>query len=127
MLIGWLQLEPGVAQLAAEYWFPRALGGGFAISLWGVTGFFNGIGRTRVTLLVMTFVAVVNAVLNELFIFRFGWGIAGAGWATTAALAAGNVLAVMLFTSRPVDLEFASRRAWRSASALLPRLLRVGF
>lgn len=127
MLIGWLQLEPRVAQLAGEYWFPRALGGAFAIGLWGVTGFFNGIGSTRVTLLVMAFVAVVNAVLNQLFIFRFGWGIAGAGWATTAALAAGNVLALVLFTSRPVDVEFASRRAWRSAAALLPRLLRVGF
>jgi MATE family multidrug resistance protein len=126
-LIGWLKLEPHVAQLAQEFWFPRALGGAFSVGLWGMTGFFNGIGRTRVTLVVMSFVAVVNAVLNQIFIFRFGWGIAGAGWATTAALAAGTVLALLLFTSRAVDREFASRHGWRSASSLLPRLLRVGF
>lgn len=126
-LIGWLHLEADVARMAGEFWFPRALGGMFAIGIWGLTGFFNGIGRTRVTLVVMTFVAVLNAILNQLFIFRFGWGVAGAGWATTAALAAGNVLALLLFTSQAVDREFRTRATWREGRAELPRLLRVGF
>ena len=32
-LIGWLKIEPHVAQLAAEYWFPRLLGGAFAVGI----------------------------------------------------------------------------------------------
>jgi MATE family multidrug resistance protein len=126
-LVGWLKLEPGVARLAEDFWFPRALGGAFSVGIWSATGFFNGIGRTRVTLAVMAFVAVLNAGLNQLFIFGFGWGVAGAAWATTVALAAGNVAVLLLFTSRVLDSEFGSRRAWRAGAALLPRLLRVGF
>jgi len=127
VLIGWLNLEPGVGTLAEAFWFPRALGGAFAVGIWGMTGFFNGTGRTRMTLAIMTFVAIVNALLNQLFIFRFGWGVAGAGWATTAALAAGNVLALLLFAGQKIDREFGSRKTWRAAPAELPRLLRVGF
>ena len=127
ILIGWLHLEAHVAQMAGEFWYPRALGGVFAVGIWSLTGFFNGIGRTRVTLLVMTFVAVINAVLNQLFIFRFGWGVAGAGWATTAALAAGNVLALLLFCSHRINRNFHSRETWREGRTELSRLLRMGF
>lgn len=127
VLIGWLHLEAHVAQMAGEFWFPRALGSVFAVGIWGLTGFFNGVGRTRVTLIVMTFVAVINALLNQLFIFRFGWGVAGAGWATTAALAAGNILALLLFCSHAVDRNFHSRGTWREGRSEFSRLLRVGF
>ena len=127
MLIGSLHLEAHIARMAGDFWFPRALGGVFAVGIWSLTGFFNGIGRTRVTLLVMTFVAVINAVLNQLFIFRFGWGVAGAGWATTAALAAGNALALLLFCSHRVNRNFHSRETWRDGRAELGRLLRTGF
>ncbi len=125
-IIGWLGLEPKVAHLAGQYWFPRMLGGMLAVGIWGTTGFFNGIGRTRVTLAIMTFVAALNAVLNQTFIFEFGWGISGSAWATTAAMFGGLVLAVTLFTSRAVDGEYHSRRTWRPNAAELARLFRVG-
>jgi MATE family multidrug resistance protein len=126
-LIGVLRIEPHVAQLAAEYWLPRLLGGAFAVGIWGTTGFFNGIGRTRITLALMTFVAVLNAVLNQIFIFDFGWGIAGSGWATTAAMGIGFLVSVALFAQRGIDAEFGSRTTWRESRAELGRLVRVGF
>ena len=125
-IIGWLRLDPHVAQLAAEFWFPRVLGGIFAVGIWVTTGFFNGIGRTRVTLVVMTFVAVLNAMLNQLFIFEFGWGVAGAAWATTAAMGAGLLTTLALFTSRGVDAEYDSRKTWSESRAELGALFRVG-
>lgn len=124
-IIGWLRLDPAVAQLAAQYWFPRLLGGTLAAGLWALTGFFNGIGRTPVTLAIMTFVAVLNALLNQIFIFELSWGVAGSAWATTAAMAAGTLLALALFASRAIDREFHSR-AWRTGRADLARLFRVG-
>ena len=126
-IIGWLKLDPHVAQLAAEFWFPRVLGGVFAVGIWVTTGFFNGIGRTRVTLVVMTFVAVLNALLNQLFIFEFGWGVAGTGWATTAAMGVGLLVTLVLFTTRGVDAEYDSRKTWGESRAELGVLFRVGF
>ena len=56
------------------------MGGAIAgVALWTVSSFFNGIGRTRVTLVMMLCVAVVNALLNQLFIFELGLGVAGVG------------------------------------------------
>ena len=99
-ILGALKLDPHVARLAAEYWFPRLLGGTFAVGIWGTTGFFNGIGRTRITLALMTFVAVLNAVLNQIFIFTFNWGVAGSGWATTAAMGIGLLVSIAWITRR---------------------------
>jgi MATE family multidrug resistance protein len=89
-------LPPDIEALAIDYWQPRMMGGPLAAALWGLTAYFNGIGRTRLPLLVTLVVAVSNVFLNELFIFRFGWGIAGAAWATTVAQAAGIAVATFL-------------------------------
>ncbi len=126
-LISWLQLDAHVAELAAQYWLPRLLGGAFAVGIWGTTGFFNGIGRTRITLALMTFVAVLNAVLNQLFIFNLGWGIAGSGWATTAALGVGLLISIALLRRRGIDADFASRSTHREGHKDLGLLFRVGF
>ncbi|HKN11378.1 MAG TPA: MATE family efflux transporter, partial [Pseudomonadota bacterium] len=75
----------GTLRLALDYWFPRILTAPFAIALWSLLGFFNGIGRPTVTLRVTLYVAVVNAAFNQLFIFNFGLGVAGSAWATAVA------------------------------------------
>src|SRR5690606_21110282 len=49
-LLGPFGLSPEIEDLAVEYWLPRMLGGPLAVLYWVFTGFFNGIGRTRVTL-----------------------------------------------------------------------------
>lgn len=106
-------LEGEIQGLALAYWVPRMLGGPLAVAMWVVLGFFNGVGRTPVTLLLNAGVAGLNAVLNEIFIFRFDLGIAGAGWATTVSLAAGTLAGTLLFASRAVHREYASRLTWR--------------
>ncbi|HVY04346.1 MAG TPA: MATE family efflux transporter [Burkholderiales bacterium] len=126
-IIGWLRLDADVATLAAEYWLPRLMGGAFAVGIWGTTGFFNGIGRTRVTLALMTFVAVLNAALNQLFIFEFGLGIAGSGWATTTALGIGMIASIALIRRQGIDAQFQSRSTWKESRGDLGLLFRVGF
>jgi MATE family multidrug resistance protein len=109
-----------------EYLFPRLLGGPIALAVWTLTGFFNGIGRTRVTLAVMIFSALLNAILNQVFIFEFGWGVAGAAWATTAALLATALVTAALLVSHAVDREFSTRAALRFDPKLARSLLLVG-
>src|SRR4030095_10262603 len=62
-------LSPDVESLAIEFWIPRMIGGPLAAALWAANAFFNGIGRTRITLAVGLIVLGSNAVLNEIFIF----------------------------------------------------------
>ena len=87
-------------RLALQYWLPRMVGGSLGIALWSLLGFFNGIGRPAITLWVTVSVAVANACLNQLFMFDFGMGIAGSGWATDAAQLIGVIAAAALFLGR---------------------------
>lgn len=119
-------LPPEIHARTIEYWFPRMLGGPLALALWALTGFFNGIGRTTVTLAVMSFSAILNAALNQIFIFELGWGVAGAAWATTAALLAAVLVTVALLLSGGVDREFDTRAALALDSALVKSLVIVG-
>jgi MATE family multidrug resistance protein len=119
-------LAPAIEELAADYWLPRMLGGPLAVAMWAVTGFFNGIGRTGVTLWINVFVALANAALNELFMFQLGWGMAGAAWATTVAVALGLVAAIAVFLCKAVHREYASRTTWPFRAAALRRLLTLG-
>lgn len=119
-------LAPDIEALALEYWLPRLIGGPVAVAMWVGTGFFNGIGRTGVTLALSAGVALLNAALNELFMFRLGLGMAGAGWATSAALVVGSALALALFCTRAVDAEYRSRLLWRPRPARIARTVALG-
>ena len=119
-------LAPEIETLAVEYWFPRLLGGPASVAMWSLSGFFNGIGRTRVTLLVMIVVAIVNAALNEVLIFRLGLGMAGSAWATTLSLVVGGALLAGFFLSQDVRREFKSALMWRPDARRIARLFALG-
>ncbi|WP_449369319.1 MATE family efflux transporter [Vasconcelosia minhoensis] len=55
---------------------------------------------------------VVNIVLNEWFMFRLGWGMTGAAWATTLSLLIGMVLLLKIFLNRKICKQFQSHRVW---------------
>jgi MATE family multidrug resistance protein len=118
-------LAAEVESLAIEYWIPRLVGGPLAAALWAANAFFNGIGRTRTTLAIGLIVLGSNAVLNEIFIFRFGWGIAGAAWATTAAELVGVALAVWLVL-RHDPHRFAPHLTWRPDLRKIGSLVALG-
>jgi MATE family multidrug resistance protein len=113
MLLSPFRLDAQLQGLALEFWFPRMLTAVLGVSLWAVSSFFSGIGRTGVPLLIMLGVAAVNAVLNQLFIFGLGWGVAGAAWATGAAQLFGLAVALRLFLGRALREEYRCHKAWR--------------
>src|SRR5262245_32901179 len=76
-----------ISDLAAEFWMPRVAGSCFGTATWAMMGFFNGIARPRLTVLLTTVAALANVLFNYIFIFRLGWGVAGSGWGTTVAQA----------------------------------------
>lgn len=118
-LLGLFGLPGEVEALALDYWGPRMLGGPAATALWATSGYFNGIGRTRIPLLVTLLVTLANVPLNELLIFRLGFGIAGAAWASTIAQLLGLLLAVTILLWLEPQ-RFAAHLTWR------PRAVRIG-
>jgi MATE family, multidrug efflux pump len=118
-------LAPDVGALAIEFWVPRMIGGPLAAALWAAVAFFNGIGRTRIPLMIGLVVLGSNAILNEVFIFRCGWGMAGAAWATTAAEAIGVALAIrQILALEPA--RFAPHLTWRPHLGRVVALIALG-
>jgi putative MATE family efflux protein len=72
-------------------------------------------GNARVAMFTMLISAGVNTVLDPLFIFGFGWGIAGAAWAT--------VIAQALVVAWLGNYVFSGRSALKlKAEHLVPRV-----
>src|SRR5438067_442260 len=115
-----------VEQLASAFWFPRVGGAFLAAAVWAMFGFFNGIGRPRVTLAISIVATVTNALLNQLFIFRLGWGIAGSAWATNAAQLVGLLYALAIFMRADYRRRYRSNLTWRPHRRVLLEQLRLG-
>jgi MATE family multidrug resistance protein len=119
--------EPETAQLASQFWFPRVGGAAFGAGVWTMLSFFNGIGEPRMTLVVTAATALANALFNDLFIFHLGWGIAGSGWATTAAQACGLLLGIAIFAGPRYQRQYQSRLTWKPHLGQIVKQLRLGF
>lgn len=119
-------LDPEVERLAQQYWLPRMWGGPFSVVIWSLSSFFNGCGYPKLTLKLMAIVALANALLNPVFIFVLGYGLAGAAAATTFSLAFGVVLAIYMFCGQRFDEQFASRTVWRPDWAMILKLFKIG-
>jgi MATE family multidrug resistance protein len=119
-LLGPFGLPGHLVDLAAAFWLPRVSGSIFGAAVWALLGFFNGIGRPRVTVVVTLVMALANALFNELFIFRLHLGIGGSGLATAAAQICGLAIALGVFLGRNYRRHYRSHLTWS------PRLRRIG-
>jgi MATE family multidrug resistance protein len=120
------RLSASIADLALEYWQPRLLGAPIGLMMAAVLAFFNAIARPRYTLAVAALVTVANVILNELFIFGLGMGLAGAAWATNAAQAIGLIAALALFVSPPLRERYDSHLTWKLRPAAFGSAFRLG-
>jgi MATE family multidrug resistance protein len=120
-------IDPDISQLAAQFWFPRVGGAFFGAAVWCMFGFFNGVGRPRTTLLVTCVIALTNAILNQLFIFGLGLGVAGSGWASTVAQALGVVMAIAIFVGPQYRGRYRSNLTWRPHLSRIVEQMRLGF
>jgi MATE family multidrug resistance protein len=115
-----------IERLAAAFWFPRVGGAFVGAALWAMLGFFNGIGRPRLTLWITLVTTFTNAVLNQAFIFGLGWGIAGSAWATNCAQLIGLLFAVAIFLQPYYRRVYHSHLTWHPHGQRLLAQLRLG-
>jgi multidrug resistance protein, MATE family len=119
-------LAPEVSAQAMAFWQPRMLGAPVGVALWAMTGFFNGISRPRIAVATTFIVAIVNAVLNWLFIFVLDGGIAGSAWATNVSMVCGLGFATWMFLRPQVRRQYRSHLTWRPDFGSLVRQYRLG-
>ena len=119
-------LDPAVQQQAIEFWQPRMLGAPIGVALWAVLGFYNGIDRARVSVMITAIVAVVNALLNWLLVIRLETGIAGSAWATNFSMLSGVGFALWVFLRPDLRRSHRTHLTWRLDLGSLARQYKVG-
>jgi MATE family multidrug resistance protein len=125
-LLAPFRLPAEVEQLAIAYWEPRMWGAMLGSMVWVLSGFFNGVGATRVTLLVAACTTIANVPANEWLIFGAELGMAGAAWGTNLAQLLGVVVAFTIMLSPRFAARYRTRLTWRPDGALILRMLKVG-
>jgi MATE family multidrug resistance protein len=119
-------LDAEVERLAGAFWLPRVGGAATGAAVWAMLGFFNGTGHPRLTLLITAVTTVANALLNQVFIFQLGWGIAGSAWASNVAQVLGLALALAIFLRPDYRRRFGSHLTWRPHGRRLLEQLKLG-
>jgi putative MATE family efflux protein len=79
--------EGEVADGATTYLRIAALGAPFFMLAASGQGFLRGMGDLRTPLVILVAAHAVNVVLEVLFVYDFGWGLAGSAWGTVIAQA----------------------------------------
>jgi multidrug resistance protein, MATE family len=119
-------LEPQIAQLAIDYWQPRMWTAPLGTALWTMLSFINGVGRPKLSLAVNVIVAIVNAVLNQLLMFTWGMGMAGAAWATGASLLIGLIGTALILKWPGFFDDYPFRTTWRFRFKSFKSLFKIG-
>jgi putative MATE family efflux protein len=111
-----------VAEMAVTYLRISALGLPFAMIALAGQGFLRGIGNLRRPLVILVAANAANVALEVLFVYGFGWGIAGSAWGTVLAQVGMGVAFVYELLRAPGGAGGASesrRPRWRAVRPLL--------
>lgn len=112
-------------QYAKEYMLV-VLPGMFLTTLsYNLTGLIRATGYPSRSMWIMVIGAIMNMVLDPIFIFVFHWGIAGAAWATTLSMAITAVLAMLHFITPKSFIRF-KEHAWRPRLHIFRNILLIG-
>lgn len=119
-----------VAGYATTYLRIAALGIPALLLMFAATGILRGLQDTRTPLVVAVIANLVNIGLNVLFVYGFGWGMAGSAAGTLLAqgAAAGAIVTVVVRSARRFDAALVPHRpgvvaAWRAGVPLIVRTL----
>ena len=98
-------LEPGTTYL-------RTIAFAAILQIWGLGGNFviRAEGKLGLAMFFGSIGLITNLILNYFFIAQFGWGVAGAAWATNAGMAVYAICNTLYFTGKRPTFEPRSLR-----------------
>jgi multidrug resistance protein, MATE family len=126
----WIGHDPGQVPLESIYAQWLIAGAVILLLRNGLTGFFLGIGKTRVVMVSNIAAMLVNVPLNYVLIFgRFGFpelGIVGAAIGTLGGGLVGFGILMLAYLSPRMHRRYQTRSRWRFDREMFARLLRFG-
>jgi MATE family multidrug resistance protein len=126
----WIGHDPGQVPLESVYAQWLIAGAGILLLRNGLSGFFLGIGKTRVVMISNVAAIFINVPFNYVLIFgKFGFpelGIVGAAIGTLGGGLTALLILLFAYLSPRVDRTYGTRAAWRFDRRMLGRLLRFG-
>jgi MATE family multidrug resistance protein len=126
----WIGHDPGQVPLESIYAQWLIAGAVLILLRNALTGFFLGIGRTRIVMVSNISAMLVNIPLNYILIFgKLGFPELGMVGAAIGTLGGGLTALVILFVaylSRRMHDRYGTRTAWAFDREMLGRLLRFG-
>jgi putative MATE family efflux protein len=111
--------EGHTGELAVLYLRIGSLGLPFALIALAGQGWLRGVSDLRTPLVIVVVANAANVALNVLFIYGFGWGLAGSAWATVVAQAGMGAAFVRALLAAPADSR-------RPSLARMRPLARIG-
>jgi putative MATE family efflux protein len=126
ILIHILGASEAVFPYAKAYLQVILYGGVFSAMGPGINHFIRSDGHPRTSMLTQIIGAVVNIILDPIFIFVFHWGVAGAAWATIISQFISFVWVLAYFNSRWTRLRFRIRGMVFNARLSL-KIMAIGF
>ena len=91
----------------------------------GMNSFIRAEGNPKIAMLTMLIGAVLNTILDPIFIFIFNMGIAGAAWATIISQAISSIWVLMYFLGGKSHLTLAIKRM-RLRKDVVLRIVAIG-
>ena len=114
-----------VIDAACEYMY-IVLPGMFLLTLtFNLVGLIRSSGYPMKGMWIMVGGAVLNIVLDYVFISVLGWGMKGAAWGTTISMASSSAVAVAHFMLPHSFIRF-KRHAWRPKMYIFRNILAIG-
>ncbi|GHT78702.1 MATE family efflux transporter [Actinomycetota bacterium] len=121
-----LGASDAVFDYAKTYFQIILYGGIFAAVGPGLTNFIRSDGHPKTSMFSQLLGAIINIILDPIFIFGFGWGIAGAAWATIISQTLSFLFVWAYFNSRFTDLRFRLHNM-RPDPKLCVSIITIGF
>ncbi|MDR1031388.1 MAG: MATE family efflux transporter [Treponema sp.] len=121
-----LKVSEAVFPYAKTYLKIILYGGIFSSMGPGINHFIRSDGHPRTSMFTQILGAVINIILDPIFIFVFDWGIAGAAWATVLSQFISFVWVICYFNSRWTKLRFRLPNM-KLALPLSLRIIAIGF
>ncbi|MBQ7490063.1 MAG: MATE family efflux transporter [Bacteroidales bacterium] len=90
-----------------------------------LTGLIRASGYPAKSMYILAGGAVLNIILDPIFIFGFDWGIAGAAWATTISMATTAIISVAHFISPQSFIRYR-KHAWAIKGYILRNITLIG-
>ena len=97
----------------------------FTTLSFNLTGLIRASGYPTKSMWIMAGGAVLNMILDALFICLMGWGIAGAAWATTISMVTMAVVSIAHFLQPSSFIRF-KRHAWAPKLYIFRNVLLIG-